>query len=138
MRGPQTARTGKARSLRKVDNDAEKMLWAELRDRRLNGYKFNRQFPIGRYFADFVCREAKLVVEVDGSQHAGSDHDRFRDECMLTEGWSVLRFWNIDVLKERESVMDTILAALEGRLPKQVDAVDLRFLAAGRYGELRN
>ncbi|PWK63838.1 DUF559 domain-containing protein [Aminobacter sp. AP02] len=138
MRGPQLAKTNRARSLRKADNDAEQALWTELRDRRLNGYKFNRQLPIGPYYADFACREAKLVVELDGSHHAGSEHDPFRDQYMLAEDWSILRLWNVDALKERESVMDTILAALEGRLEKQVDAVDLRFLAAAGYGEQRH
>ncbi|MEO5325694.1 DUF559 domain-containing protein [Mesorhizobium sp. CC13] len=140
MRGPQPAKTNRARSLRKADNDAEQALWAELRDRRLGGHKFNRQFPIGPYYADFACRESRLVVEVDGSQHAGNTH-RIRDDQMLAEGWSVLRFWNVDVLKEREPVVETILAALEGRLDPEIIATDLRFVAAAGYagyGEKRH
>ncbi|WP_365965907.1 DUF559 domain-containing protein [Mesorhizobium sp.] len=64
--------------LRKVENDAEERLWQELRGRRLNGHKFVRQLSIGPYFADFACREANLVVEVDGSQHAGRSRDRYK------------------------------------------------------------
>jgi very-short-patch-repair endonuclease len=65
--------------LRQSDNDAEGKLWNELRDRRLNGHKFVRQLPIGLYFADFACRELRLVVEIDGSQHAGDRRDAIRD-----------------------------------------------------------
>jgi very-short-patch-repair endonuclease len=82
MRGPQSVKTNRARSLRQSDNDAEARLWSELRNRRLNGFKFVRQFPIGNYYADFACREANLVIELDGSHHAGSAYDRRRDEFM--------------------------------------------------------
>ena len=92
MRGPNKRTTGLARRLRQSDNDAESVLWEELRARRLNDYKFVRQFPIGRYFADFACRERRLVVEVDGSQHADDLRDRHRDAFMVGEGWSILRF----------------------------------------------
>jgi very-short-patch-repair endonuclease len=128
MRGGNETRTRRARELRKVENEAEEKLWAELRGRRLNGHKFVRQLPIGPYYADFACREANLVVEVDGSQHAGSVRDRFRDQTMSTNGWSVLRFWNVDVLAEREAVLETIVAALNGELTKKVVAPDLRFV----------
>jgi very-short-patch-repair endonuclease len=119
--------TTRARSLRQADNDAEAALWSDLRARRLNGYKFVRQYPIGKYFADFACRDARLVVEVDGSQHAQSEYDRMRDEVMASLGWSVLRVWSADVLVERHSVLNTIVAALEGRL-EPVAAMDLRFV----------
>ena len=120
--------TVRARALRKGDNLAEGRLWNELKDRRLNGHKFVRQFPIGPYFADFLCRQRRLVVEVDGSQHFGSKHDRRRDEYMRQEGYSVLRFWNVDVLKDTKSVLETILAALEGQLAEETSARDLRFV----------
>jgi very-short-patch-repair endonuclease len=135
MRGPEAIKTTRARSLRQSDNDAEAALWAELRDRRLNGHKFVRQLDIGIYFADFACRESKLVVEVDGSQHAGNSRDRLRDRFMVSEGWSVLRFWNIDVLRQREAVLETILAALEFRLDCEIVAPDLRFVASREYRE---
>jgi very-short-patch-repair endonuclease len=120
--------TERARSLRQGGNVAEARLWDELKDRKLGGYKFVRQFPIGRYFADFACRKARLVVEVDGSQHADSESDRARDQIMTELGWSVIRFWNVDVLKELAPVCNTILAALDGRLSEPVEAYDLRFV----------
>jgi very-short-patch-repair endonuclease len=127
-----TIKTRRARALRKVENDAEDRLWIELRNRRLNGCKFVRQLPVGRYFADFACREAKLIIEVDGSQHAGSRYDEVRNAFMTAQGWSVLRFWNVDMFKEIDAVQDTILAAVEGRLIEKVEAFDLRFYPADR------
>ncbi|TIS87971.1 DUF559 domain-containing protein [Mesorhizobium sp.] len=135
MRGPEIETTRRARRLRQSDNDAETALWMELRDRRLNGHKFVRQFPIGSYFADFACRECQLVVEVEGSQHADSNYDRVRDRFIFSHGWSILRFWNVDVLKDREAVLETILAALGGRLERHIETHDLRFIAAKGYGE---
>jgi very-short-patch-repair endonuclease len=134
MRRPSKLTTVRARSLRKAENDAEDALWAELRDRRLNGFKFVRQFPIKPYFADFACREKWLVVELDGSQHIDSMHDKRRDAVMIEKGWSVLRFWNVDALTERHSVLETIVAALEYRLDRQISAPDLRFQTSWRYG----
>ncbi|MET2830608.1 endonuclease domain-containing protein [Mesorhizobium shangrilense] len=127
MRGPEIATTKRARRLRQSDNDAEGALWLELRDRRLNGHKFVRQFPIGR--------ECQLVVEIDGSQHANNSYDQIRDHFMVSNHWSVLRFWNVDVLKDREAVLETILAAIEGRLERHIETHDLRFFAAKGYGE---
>ncbi|WP_137931701.1 endonuclease domain-containing protein [Mesorhizobium comanense] len=118
----------RARVLRHGDNQAEATLWSELKAKRLGGYKFVRQMPLGSYFADFACRSEKLVVELDGGQHAESSYDRRRDEFMRGEGFSVLRFWNVDVLKSPRSVCETILAALEGRLADGVIATDLRFV----------
>ena len=137
MRGPNTQRTNRARSLRKADNDAEKALWSTLKGRQLNGVRFTRQLPIGPYFADFACREEHLVVELDGSQHVDSDYDRRRDQFMVEQGWSVLRFWNVDALQEHDAVVDTILAALERRLDP-VQAPDLRFTPARNYREAIN
>ncbi|MBZ9678398.1 endonuclease domain-containing protein [Mesorhizobium sp. ES1-1] len=135
MRGPEIATTTRARRLRQSDNDAEGALWQELRDRRLNGHKFVRQLSIGNYFADFACRECHLIVEIDGSQHAGNTYDQVRDRFMVSNGWSVLRFWNADVLNDRQAVLDTILAAIEGRLDRNIDTHELRFVAADGYGE---
>ncbi|MBN9074829.1 MAG: DUF559 domain-containing protein [Rhizobiales bacterium] len=128
MRGSRPTRTKRARTLRKADNDAERSLWQEIRGRRLNGYKFVRQFPVGYYFADFACREECLVVEVDGSQHADCAYDQTRDRFMTESGWSVLRFWNVDVLKEKQAVLATILAALNGRFRERIVSSDLRFI----------
>ena len=135
MRGPQTARTNRARSLRNADNDAERALWSARKNRQLNGAKFTRQFSIGPYFADFACREEHLVVELDGSQHADSGYDRRRDQFMVEHGWSVLRFWNVDALKALDAVVDTILAALDRRLDAVV-APDLRFTPSANYREI--
>ena len=96
--------------------------------KRLCGHRFVRQFPIGPYFADFVCRSQKLVIEVDGSQHAGSAYDRGRDEYMRRAGYSVLRVWNFDALRHITSVCETILAALDGRLCEDVESHEMRFV----------
>ncbi len=130
MRGANGKKTERARQLRQVDNDAETWLWSDLRGRRLNGFKFVRQLAIGPYFADFACREEMLVVEVDGSQHAGSEYDRKRNEFMRMNGWSIARFWSVDVVAKREAVLETILAVCEGRLGECVVETDLIFLPA--------
>lgn len=134
MRGARKAVTRRARALRQSDNDAEQRLWSNLRNRQLGGFKFVRQLPIGPYFADFACRERMLVVEIDGSQHAGSLSDQRRNVFMLSAGWSVLRFWNVDVLRETDSVLETILGVLDGRLVDPVEAYDLRFYPAAWRG----
>lgn len=106
------AAANRARSLRRSETEAEHKLWSMLRGRRLSGHKFVRQLPIGPYFADFACREAALMIEVDGSQHAESSHDRVRDQFIVEQGYSVLRFWNNQVLAEPDNVASSILAAL--------------------------
>ncbi|GAB4348637.1 MAG: endonuclease domain-containing protein [Oricola sp.] len=127
----------RARHFRSTGNQAEALLWTELKARRLNGFKFVRQFPIGPYFADFLCREAKLVVELDGSQHAGSAHDERRDAFLNAAGYSVLRFWSVDMLRDREEVLATIVEALEGRLAENTDAPDMKYKMAYRRGKGR-
>ncbi|TPI25150.1 endonuclease domain-containing protein [Mesorhizobium sp. B3-2-1] len=99
-----------ARSLRQRMTEAEGRLWQELRDRRLDGIKFRRQMPFGKYVADFVCIEASLIIEIDGSQHADSDSDRSRDADLKARGFRILRFWNDDVLRDMNAVCDTIIA----------------------------
>jgi very-short-patch-repair endonuclease len=102
-----------ARNLRKNSSDAEKLLWFYLRDRRLNGFKFRRQYPIGPFIVDFVCLEKKLVIEVDGGQHAEMvAEDLKRTEFLSNYGYKALRFWNNEVLKETESVLQVILSLL--------------------------
>ena len=113
--------TGRARELRHNETDAEHQLWTNLRNRRLNGHKFSRQIPLGPYIADFVCRQESLVIELDGSQHADSQHDLNRTRWLNAHGYSVLRFWNTAVLQERRSVLDTTVAALEGRMTDRDD-----------------
>ncbi|MBL0936736.1 MAG: endonuclease domain-containing protein [Rhizobiaceae bacterium] len=99
-----------ARTMRREPTEAEDRIWHELRGRRLDRIKFRRQVPIGRYVVDFVCLEAMLVVELDGSQHAESAHDMVRDAELKTRGFRVLRFWNDDVLRDMNGVCDTIIA----------------------------
>jgi very-short-patch-repair endonuclease len=116
---------------------AEACLWNELKAKKLGGYKFVRQMPIGPYYADFACRASRLIVEVDGSQHADSKYDRKRDEFMRNAGYSVLRMWNVDVLKEIDAVCAAILAALDGRLSEDTVAVDMRFVFVPSTGRER-
>lgn len=104
----------KARILRGQLTDAERALWRRLRRRQLHGHKFRRQHPRGSYILDFVCLEKKLVVEVDGGQHAlQTEHDSIRDEWLQRGGFRVLRFWNTQVLKEMDAVLEEISRALE-------------------------
>jgi very-short-patch-repair endonuclease len=102
----------RARSLRSNSTDAEHRLWYHLRDRRLLGFKFVRQAPIGPFVADFACREADLVVELDGGQHAGSQRDGQRTMVLAEHGYAVLRFWNDDVLGNTEGVLQAIAGHL--------------------------
>jgi very-short-patch-repair endonuclease len=106
----QPAKRRFAKTLRRDMTEAEDRLWQELRGRRLDGIKFRRQVPVGRFVADFACADARLIVEIDGSQHADSDYDRERDAELKRRGFRVLRFWNDDVLREMDSVCDTIIA----------------------------
>ena len=108
----------RARSLRHLSTDAEKRLWAGLRGRRLDGWKFRRQTWIGSYIVDFVCIEARLVIEADGGQHADAiGYDAQRSAWLAGEGFRVLRFWNGDVLTNTEGVLRTILAELRATTP---------------------
>jgi len=100
------------RRLRAGQTDAERRLWFALRDRRLGGFKFVRQEAIGPFIADFVCRDRKLIVEVDGGQHADSAKDAARSAYLERENYRVVRFWNNDVLTNRDGVLLTILEAL--------------------------
>src|SRR5271154_1407066 len=87
----------RAPTVRGAPTDSELRLWRLLRDRRLNGFKFRRQVPVGPYIVDFLCVGAKLIVEADGSQHAESLRDKTRDAYLASQGWKVLRFWNNEV-----------------------------------------
>lgn len=135
MRGPDKRVTNRARSLRQSDNDAEWKFWLEVRNRRLNGWKFVRQEPIGPYFADFACREVRLVIELDGSQHVGSRRDDRRNAFMNAEGWSVARFWSHDFLQNREAVLETVLAICDGRLTEAVLSYDFQFFPAAKFSD---
>src|SRR5713101_857313 len=114
MRGANKRTVGVERRLRRYATDAERKLWFALRDRRLGGFKFVRQEAIGPYIVDFVCREKRLIIEVDGGQHAENRRDRMRDSGLAPHGCRVLRFWNLDMLGNRDGVLSVILAELEG------------------------
>jgi len=101
-----------ARHLRRAATDAERRLWSALRDRRLEGYRYRRQYPIGRFIVDFACTQHRLIVEADGGQHADSEPDRRRTANLEQEGWRVLRFWNNDVHSNLEAVLMMIVDAL--------------------------
>ncbi len=104
---------GLARGMRSMPTEAERVVWRMLRGRRFLAWKFRRQVPIGPYIADFLCFEARLVVEVDGGQHAENSRDVARDRWFEAEGFRVLRLWNHEVLKTPEAALDAVYAALE-------------------------
>jgi len=108
---PSSARS-RARALRSQMTDAEQKLWRALRDRRLRGIKIRRQVPIGPYIADFICYEKRLVIEVDGGQHADSPRDLRRDQWLATNGFRILRFWNNEVLSNLDGVLTVVVEAL--------------------------
>ena len=89
----------RARELRVSSTEAERRLWQKLRNRQLAGVKFRRQRPIGRYIVDFVCVESRLIVELDGGQHAESARDSLRDAELAAAGYRVLRIWNSEMME---------------------------------------
>ncbi|MGO8921237.1 MAG: endonuclease domain-containing protein [Stellaceae bacterium] len=101
-----------ARRLRTTPTDAEIRLWSRLRRKLLEGFRFRRQHPMGPYVVDFFCPDAKLIVEVDGGQHAESASDVVRTSWLEARGYRVIRFWNNDVLGNTEGVLLSILDAL--------------------------
>ena len=107
--------TTNARQLRRRSTDAERKLWSILRNRQLARYKFRRQVPIGNYIVDFVCFEKKIVVELDGGQHqAKIEYDNDRTRWLQSAGFRVIRFWNNEVLRETDGVLQAILIMLKG------------------------
>ena len=107
--------TLRSRALRKQSTEAEKLLWQKLRRKQFHGLRFHRQFPLGPYFGDFVCLPARLVIEIDGGQHAEgaqADHDKRRTDWLRTENFRVLRFWNPDIFENMDGVLDMIDAAM--------------------------
>jgi very-short-patch-repair endonuclease len=95
--------------------DAETILWSKLQRNQLRGHCFQRQFPIGPYFADFACRRVKLVIELDGATHSSLEeraHDARREGFLKSKGWTVIRFWNADVYDNLHGVLESILQRL--------------------------
>jgi very-short-patch-repair endonuclease len=102
-----------AKTLRRTQTDAEQKLWYHLRAHRFMGRKFKRQKPMGCYVVDFVCLEEKLVIELDGGQHAGRlEYDRERDLWLSGQGYTVLRVWNNELMNEMEGVLEKIRLVL--------------------------
>ncbi|CAH0340191.1 endonuclease domain-containing protein [Rhizobium sp. CECT 9324] len=113
------ARRANARRMRKAMTDAESRLWNAIRAHRLMGLSFRRQMPIAGYIVDFACPDHRIIVELDGSQHADENaahYDRMRTARLEADGWTVLRFWNDDVLRDIEGVcLHIVTVAGEGR-----------------------
>jgi very-short-patch-repair endonuclease len=116
MRGTNIVKTQRARRLRRNSTDAEHKLWYRLRSRSILGFKFVRQEPIGPYVVDFICREARLIIEVDGGQHAESKRDLVRDQLLADHRYRVLRFWNNDVMANIDGVLEAIAMALNAEV----------------------
>jgi very-short-patch-repair endonuclease len=109
-----------ARAMRRNMTDAEPKLWHELRAHRLMGFSFRRQFPIGHYIVDFACPSKRLIVEADGSQHsddAAIAYDKQRTRALEADGWTVLRFFNHDILNDIDAVCQHIITAAGLALP---------------------
>jgi len=103
----------RARELRANQTDAELALWQRLRKKQLEGFRFRRQVPIGPFIADFVCHSEKLVIEVDGGQHAeNKSYDDHRTARIKEDGYRVLRFWNNEVLENPDGVLEVVRGAL--------------------------
>ena len=117
MRRADKIRTGLARRLRRTSTTAELRLWNRLRDPSINDCKFVRQQPIGPYVVDFICREKRLIVEVDGGQHADSARDLARDQWLHEHNYYVLRFWNNEVMTNMHGVLETIADAVQAATP---------------------
>src|SRR5438477_4927561 len=105
--------TSSARRLRQNRTEAERALWARLRRKQLDGVRFRQQVPLGRYVVDFLCFERRLIIEVDGGQHAlAMPADRARAAWLEERGFRLIRFWNHDVLKNMDGVIESVLKAL--------------------------
>ncbi|QFP75797.1 endonuclease domain-containing protein [Deinococcus sp. AJ005] len=109
---PTHVSTELARTLRRNMTPEERLLWRQLRSAQL-GVSFRRQEVIGRYVVDFVCYPARLIVELDGSQHLNSETDRVRDTALQADGFHILRFWNNEVKSNLNGVLERIQAKLK-------------------------
>ena len=108
----------KARELRECMTEAEKLLWQQLRGRRFQSFKFRRQRALGPYILDCVCLEAGLVIEVDGGQHAEQQaYDQARTMLVESQGLTVIRFWNHEVMNETPAVLEKICQTLQALTP---------------------
>ena len=127
-----------AQALRRDMNDAEQRLWSRLRAHRMDGRKFRRQHPIGRYIVDFVCLDARLIIEVDGDSHGNDSReslDAQRTAFLEKVGFRVIRFWNHQVLTDVDNVTETIFDALNMD-PSRSEPLSPTLSPSGRGGRL--
>jgi very-short-patch-repair endonuclease len=129
-----------AREMRREPAPAERLMWRLLRNRRLAGFRFRRQQPVGHYIADFYCAVARLVIELDGDTHIGNEEaDKLREEYLRERGLRVIRFWNVELFENSEGVLEAVYTAcLEGAkgnpLVQHKLGKDGRFGSAGGAG----
>jgi very-short-patch-repair endonuclease len=109
----------RVKQLRVDMTNAERKLWSALRDRRLAGFKFRRQHRLGPFVVDFICIEHRLIVEVDGGQHADNAYDERRTAWLERRGWRVIRFWNNEILENIDGVQTAILQSVREPSPSQ-------------------
>jgi len=115
----------RARFLRQNLTEAEKRVWQILRSRQMNGHRFRRQVPIGPYIADFLCHEARLIVEIDGGQHnPSSQQEAERSAFLQTEGYRILRLWNNEVLENPEGAHEAIAERLGNITPTHPSPIE--------------
>jgi very-short-patch-repair endonuclease len=118
MRGTAPWKTNRSRILRSNAPSAEEKLWLRLRDRRLGGFKFVRQFPIENFFVDFACRQQRVIIEVDGGTHGTALElidDAKRDQALSKLGYKIVRVQNADVCENIDCILEHLLAVLEKR-----------------------
>jgi very-short-patch-repair endonuclease len=125
MRGRKEKTIRIARQLRVNQTDAETVFWNRIRNRQIDGHKFVRQVPILGYICDFVCRECRLIVEIDGGQHNESATDAIRDRRLAEQGYKVVRFWNNDVLGNIEGVLMVVQQELSDRAARPLNLAPL-------------
>ena len=109
-----------ARTLRKNQTPQESKIWNLIRNQQIHGFKFRRQYPIGNYIVDFVCKEIKLVIEIDGGQHNLPENilnDKTRTEYINSKGYTVIRFWNNDIDNNIEGVYEKIIEVIDNIKP---------------------
>ncbi len=117
MRGAKVVKTKLSRRLRRDSTHAELLLWNRIRLRAIGGHKIVRQESIGPFIVDFICREQRLIIEVDGGQHATDKRDAIREQWLTNHRYRVLRFWNNEVIQNMNGVLETIAAALDAETP---------------------
>ena len=117
-----TAVRNRAKAMRHEMTDAEAALWRMLRAKRLEAFKFRRQLPVGSFIADFACPAVRLIIEADGSQHAGNSADDRRTAWLTAQGWRILRFWNAEIMTSPDDVARVIYDALTTPLPPTAKA----------------